>query len=168
MLRRLIFLLTFLLLMAPLIGRAQRSNWKNLEQVKSGQKVTVVDRHNKYFQGEFLRFSDSDVTILQNKQETTIDRDEVVRVTTNAGHRKRNALIGALAGAGAGLAVGLATFEREGNYGGAVAGSAGGCAGVGAGIGALIPGTKTIYRAAKQNKASAGPPADQSQAMRRD
>lgn len=146
MLISLISLLVFLI-SASLFGVARLADWQNLARIEIGQRVTIFYRQQKYLSGAFVRFSESGLTILVNGLENTIERDHVIRVTTEEGKRLRNALIGVAIGAVVGLGLAVFFLEHEGNYAGAVAVAIAGAATVAAGIGALIPDGKIVYRA---------------------
>lgn len=165
MLHRLILLGACLFLLAPQIGRPQQSRWDNLVQLKPGQQVKVTDHHRKSLSGQFVRFSDSDVTIWANSQEIKIGRDEVSRIAIKASTRKRHALIGAAIGAGFGAAAGSGFVKGVNDSGAAKAGfvvfSAVIFGAIGAGIGAIMP-VRTrwiIYDAEKPQAAGATPAA---------
>lgn len=161
MLRRVVSLSLVVFLLAPQIAHAQKNRWQNLAQIKVGDKVKVTDRERKTYSGSFLRFSDTDLTLFMNGQETKIDKDNVVRVTTGPQHRARNALIGAVAGAAVGGAMAGCCLEHESGYAGAAAGTVVGLAAIGAGIGAIIHSPKTIYRLEEGKQASSSSTSDQ-------
>jgi hypothetical protein len=145
MLRGLLSLSILLLLFAPQDARAEQSRWQNLEQVRTGQKVTVIVRDHRSISGTFLRFSNNDLTLHVGDSVVKINRDDVSRITVKGGHRGRNALIGFLAVGGFGAIAGAAANHNSGaDEAAAFAGF--GLGTLGAGIGALIPGSKTIYR----------------------
>ena len=168
MLRRLIFLTLILLPLSPLLGRAQQGEWQNLAQLKTGQTVKVIDHKKNALVGEFVRYTETDLTIAVNKQAKTIDRDSVARVTTSGGHRRRNAVIGLAVGAAAGGGLAGCCVERETGFGGAAAGTVVGLGAVGAGIGALISGSKTVYRAGERQQAANATAAEQTSVNRTD
>jgi hypothetical protein len=134
------------LILTPLL-HAQQSQWQDLNLIRPGTKIQVVENSLKSTSGKFVGFSETDITLKVENKDVVIPRDQVHRVSISGKNRKRNTLIGLGAGAAAGLALGVALMERESGYGGAVAGSTVGFAGVGAGIGALLPAGKTVYRA---------------------
>lgn len=152
--RSLIYCLLLECLLLPPLAGAQQDRWQNLEQIKPGNKVEVIDRHLKQYSGKFVRFSENELTVSINGQETTLARNEIYRVTSTGKNRRRNLLLGLALGAGAGAALGAAIMERESGYSGAVAGTTVGFAGVGAGVGALVPSNKTIYRTEAVKEAS--------------
>ena len=154
MLPRLIFLTLILLPLAAPRGDAQQGEWQNLAQLKTGQTVKVIDHKKNALVGEFVRFTETDLTMIVNKQAKTIDRDSVARVTTSGGHRRRNAVIGLAAGAAVGGAFAGCCIEHKSDYAGTAAGSVGGLGAIGAGIGALISGNKTVYRAGERQQAA--------------
>lgn len=168
MLRRLIFLTLILLPLASPGVEAQQGEWQNLAQLKTGQTVKVIDHRKNALVGEFVRFSETDLTIVVNQQAKVIDRDNVARVTTSGGHRRRNAVIGLAAGAALGGAFSGCCIEQKNDNSGTIAGSVAGFGAVGAGIGALISGTKTIYRAGERERAAAAATAVQASVTRKD
>lgn len=165
MLHRLILLGVCFVLLAPQFGRPQQSRWENLLQLKPGQHLKVTDHHHKSLSGQFVRSSNSDVTILANSQERKIGRNEVSRIEIKVSTRKRHALIGAAIGAGFGTAAGSGYVGEVNDSGAAKAGfvvfSAAIFGAIGAGVGAVMP-VRTkwiIYDAGKPETASATPPA---------
>jgi hypothetical protein len=149
------FLLSCLMtgfVLAPLL-QAQESQWQNLDQIKAGTKVEVVEQSLRSTSGRFVRVSETDLTVLDlQRREVVLPRDQVYRVTVSGKNRKRNTLIGLAAGAAGGVAWAIAMRNTENWSGGDSAGLIGGCAGIGAGIGANLPVTKTVYRAEVRNK----------------
>ncbi len=138
-------LLASALLAAPL--HAQKSQWENLAQIKPGNKAQVVEQSLKSILGKFVRYSETDLTLMSNGKEIVISKQQVYRVSILGKNRTRNTLIGLVIGTGVGVGMGVGLMEHETGYGGAVAGSIFGCAGVGAGIGAAMPSAREIYRA---------------------
>ncbi len=132
-------------------------SWENLQQVRMGQKIEVVDTNLKKLKGTFLSFSDEAISLRVKKQEVGVQRPNVLRVSMREkSKRLRNALIGLAIGAGAGVAAAeifvrtdqpIARFRGEyRSIAYAVLVPVG--LGVGAGIGAAFPpGYQTIYRA---------------------
>ena len=129
--------------------------WGNLNQLRGGQKIQVVQKSLKSQEGEFLRFSEEAISFRVQSNDVSVPRDAVLRITRREGHRRlRGALLGMLAGGGIGLLVG-ASQDRKYNCGdpssdycyhkfaGGVIGL-----GIGAAAGAAVPPRyPTIYRA---------------------
>ncbi len=139
---------------------ADETGWSNLQQLRVGQKIEVVDTNLKKYKGTFLSFSEEAISLRVKKQEVAVQREDVFRVSLRGkSKRLRNVLIGMAIGAGAGAALAAAENSRTcGNqplvscfdldFGAityAVLVPVGGA--VGAGIGAAFPGYQTIYRA---------------------
>ncbi len=138
-----------------------KNSWENLQQVRVGQKIEVVDTNLKKYKGTFLSFSEEAISLRVKKQEVGVQREEVFRVSLRKkSKRLRNALIGMAIGAGAGVALAAAENSRtcgdqpfascfDLDFGAityAVLVPVGGA--VGAGVGAAFPpGYQTIYRA---------------------
>jgi hypothetical protein len=140
--------------------RAQESgkhSWENLQQVRVGQKIEVVDTNLKKLKGTFLSFSEEAISLRVGKDEVGVQRPNVLRVSLREkSKRLRNALIGLAIGAGAGAAAaeisirasdpGFFSERAFWQIPYAILVSAG--IAVGAGIGAAFPpGYQTIYRA---------------------
>ena len=131
-------------------------SWGNLQQLRVGQKIEVVDTNLKKYKGTFLSFSEEAISLRVKKQEVGVQRPNVLRVSLREkSKRLRNALIGMAIGAGAGVAaVEICAYASSGSlpcagqdfravaY--AILVPVGGAAG--AGIGAAFPGYQTIYR----------------------
>jgi hypothetical protein len=133
-----------------------KHSWENLQQVRVGQKIEVVDTNLKKYKGTFLSFSDEAISLRVKRQEVGVQREDVFRVSLR-GRPKRStsALVGAAIGALAGVGVGALAATRYGSgdprsesfivFLGTTIG-----AGAGAGVGAAVPfvgGYRTIYRA---------------------
>jgi hypothetical protein len=153
-------LLFFCVLALPCVSSAQssQSSWENLNTLRPGQKIEVVETNLKKDTGTFAAVSDDAIRINESGAEQSIPRGSVMRVTLRQNkHRLRNTLIGAAIGAGAGAVIAAASYHtcspsqafcinpigKGGVAGiGAVIGLAGGAA-----VGAVIPSHPTIYRA---------------------
>ncbi len=142
------------LLLSPALTLAQsaKDSWDNLQQLKPGQKIEVVDKQMRTFKGEFVSFTDEAITLREKNGEQSVERAKVVRVSVrDTSHRTRNMLLGAAIGGGIAVAatvVPLIANSNEGNSCGVcVAGIAAGIGG-GSAVGA-IPGNHTVYRARK-------------------
>lgn len=127
--------------------QAQQSRWENLNQLRRGTKVQVVEQSLKSTSGKFLSFSEEDLTLEVQGKEVIIARPQVYRVSISGKNRKRNTLIGTGVGAAVGTGIAVAILEREPGFRGAAAGAVAGWVGVGAGVGALMPAAREVYRA---------------------
>ncbi len=137
--------------------------WGNLQQLRVGQKIEVVDTNLKKYKGTFLSFSEEAVSLRVKKEEVGVQREDVFRVSLRKkSKRLRNTLIGLAIGAGTGAALAAAENSRTcgdqplvscfdldfGSITYAIFVPVGGA--VGAGVGAAIsfvPSYHTIYRA---------------------
>jgi hypothetical protein len=145
-----------ILVLIPLPSSAQtaRDSWENLQQLRPGQKIEVVDMQLKSRQGTFASYSAEAISLRVKNNEVTVPRADVLRVSSREdSKRARNMLIGLAIGAGVGVAIGAAMDARV-NY------ETGECcmgvaflapigAGAGFGLGAAFPGYRTVYRAKK-------------------
>ncbi len=146
------------LLLFPIVTTAQTAegSWENLNQLRVGQKIEVVDTNLKKLKGTFLSFSDEAISLRVKKEEVAVQREDVFRVSLREkSKRLRNVLIGMAIGAGAGVAAAeifvrtdqpIARFRGEYRSIAYVVLVPVGL-GVGAAVGAAIPGYQTIYRA---------------------
>ncbi len=141
-------------------------SWENLQQVRVGQKIEVVDTNLKKLKGTFLSFSGEAISLRVGKDEVGVQRPNVLRVSLR-GRPKRStsAIVGAAIGALVGVGVGALAATRYGSgdpgsesfivFLGTTIG-----AGAGAGVGAavpFVPSYRTIYRA-KGKRAPASNP----------
>ena len=133
------------------------SDWNNLQQLRAGQRIEVVDTNLKKYKGTFLSFSEEAISLRVGKDEVGVQREDVFRVSLRKkSKRLRNALIGMAIGAGAGVAAAEISIrasepgffsERDFWQVPYVVLVSAGIA-VGAGVGAAFPpGYQTIYRA---------------------
>jgi hypothetical protein len=142
-----------LLAFVPALGFAQvaEHSWENLQQLRVGQRIRVVERNVKTHNGTFLSYSEDAISLRVGNDNIGIQRENVVRVSDREqSKRGRNAVIGAVAGAALGAAVGWSAggnSGRVGDRGKITAGTAIGLGVVGAAIGASVPSNPTIYRA---------------------
>ncbi len=130
---------------------ADETGWSNLQQLRVGQKIEVVDTNLKRLKGTFLSFSGEAISLRVKKEEVGVQRPNVLRVSLR-GRPKRStsALVGAAIGALAGLTLGAVVPETECGRGCMMGMSTVIGAGVGAGVGAavsFVPRYRTIYRA---------------------
>lgn len=135
---------TVLLLWAPGFGLAQDSvgSWENLQDLRTGQKIEVVDSSLKKVKGRFRGFTQDGMSLqLKHNKQLALQRDQVlmVRVHSSWGARLLFGLLaGALIGAEAWLEAdrdkrGRTECSDEGERG-LSARSAGYVAGAGAGV----------------------------------
>ena len=127
------------------------SDWNNLQQVRVGQKIEVVDTNLKKYKGTFLSFSEEAISLRVKKDEVAIQRPHVLRVSVQGGGRSKNALTGMVIGAVAGLLLGVIVDygdDLDSNNGKIFAPLVFG--GVGAGLGSVFPGFHTVYRAKRK------------------
>jgi len=126
-----------------------QSSWANLNGLKVGQKILVIEENSKKHSGTFLSVSDSAITFRESTGERSVQKADVRRVKLRNQRRLRNTLIGTGVGAGAGAVLGAATAPSDGffgkGYAAAFVGTAGGA--VGSAIGVLLATHNTVYSA---------------------
>lgn len=147
----LMWLLAFILLLVPSTATAQPADsWQNLQQLRKGRKVEIVDMKLKKLLGKFVSVNDTAITFHDEQGEQTLPREQVFRVSVQAGTKRlRHAAIGAAVGAAAGLITGALidrSFSEEGEHIAKTILTPAG-AGAGAGIGSAFAGFQTLYRA---------------------
>ena len=155
--RRLMQITLSVLLLATAAGaQTPEQSWDNLKTLREGEKIQVVDQKLKSQNGTFVSVSDEDITIQSDQDAVTIQRGDVLRVSSREHHKRlRNTLIGLVVGAGAGAAMGASEAESH-NRREVAAYMVPTLGGIGAGIGAAMPaGHPTIYRAERRKDQSA-------------
>ena len=149
--KRIIETIALLLLVAGFgWANSSQNNWDNLKELRTGQKIEVVDSNMKTHSGTFVSASDQAISLRAGKGVESVLRGNVVRVSVrDNSHRSRNMLLAAGVVGGIALipsAIVLGQQSNEGNScAGCVAAIAAGFGG-GAALGA-IPTNRTIYRA---------------------
>ncbi len=152
-------LILFLLLGVPaaLGAQEQHGSWSNLNSLKAGRGIEVIDFTMKRHAGEFITATDESLTLKENGSDVSIKREDVARVSTSSGPKRgEHALIGLVVGGAIGAAIGAASGSSTGFLGGssrgitALVGIAIG-APSGAVVGAVIPAHTTLYRAAARD-----------------
>lgn len=141
-------------------SQAQESGWKNLEQLKPGEKIEIVLKSKAKHRGTFAMLADDAITLKTAGGESGYRKDEVARISRlGPARRGRAALIGLAIGAAAGAVIGVAGGDScdpsisfcidiiSKKAAAAILGAAGG--GVGAGVGAAVaqPHRDMLYRA---------------------
>lgn len=142
-----------LCLPAALAAQTTHDSWSNLNGLRAGQGIEVIESHLKRHTGEFLTVTDILLTLKEKGSDISIKREDVARVSTASGPKRgEHALIGLVAGAGIGAAIGAASGSSHGFFGGSSRGIAAVIGIVigapsGATVGAVLPAHTTIYRA---------------------
>ena len=139
------------LVFVPIFALAQTGDrsWDNLQQLRVGEKIRVVDTDMKTHDGTFLGYAPDAIALRVGTDDVGVPRDKVVRVASRESNKRlRNALIGMAIGGGAGFGIGIPLAASQGTEGAAPTFALLGLAGLGAGaaIGAASPGYRTIYR----------------------
>ncbi len=136
-------------------AKGNKAAWGNLNTLQPGQKIQVIEKTNTKQSGTFSSVNDQGITLHEQSGDTTVQRENVARVSVPA-HRARHVVLGLAIGAGAGAAIGAATggCSNSSTYGclgasrGQITAATAAIGGViGAIIGAVLPAHQTIYRA---------------------
>ena len=152
--RRSVLILLFLLgLAAALSGQTQNGSWSNLNRLKPGQRIEVIEASMKRHAGDFVTVTDELLTLKEQSSDISIKRQDVARISTSSGSKRgEHALIGLVVGGGIGAAIGAASGSSTGFLGGSSRGIAA-LVGIvigapsGAAVGAVLPAHATLYRA---------------------
>lgn len=134
-------------------AQANSNAWENLSTLRAGQKIQVIEKNKGKHSGAFLSVDNSGIKLHEKSGDTSVERENIARVTV-AAHRAKHTVLGLAIGAGAGAGIGAATggCSNSSTYGclgasrgeiaalGAVIGAA-----IGAVVGAVLPSHKTIY-----------------------
>jgi len=147
--RKMLFL-TCLLGLTCVSSAQNNQAWANLETLKPGQKIQIVEINAKEHSGTFVSLSETAISFDDAAGAQTVPRQDVRKIKINQNKRLRNTLIGAGIGAGAGAGITAAAWEPHGFLGGRGVGAAvgaiiGGLSG--AVVGAVLPSHGTIYNA---------------------
>jgi hypothetical protein len=149
-------LILLLFLGFPATVRAQKANdsWSNLNGLKAGQGIEVIETSMKHHGGQFVSVADEMLTLKEKGSDISLKREDIVRVSTASGPRRgEHAVIGLVVGGGIGAAIGALAGSPHGFLGGSSKGIAA-LVGIvtgapsGALVGAVIPAHRTVYRAA--------------------
>jgi len=151
--RPVLILVLCLGLPAALRAQTQQGSWSNLNRLKAGQGIEVIESNMKRHAGKFVTVSDELLTLKENGSDVSVKREDVVRVSTSSGPKRgEHALIGLVAGGAIGAGIGAASGSKTGFLGGssrgiyALVGIVIG-APSGAVVGAVLPARTTVYRA---------------------
>lgn len=145
-------LVLLLSLSGSLLAQTQKSSWSNLNSLKTGQRIEVVESGAKHHSGGFASVTDELLTLQEHGSDVSIRRADVLRVSTSSGPKRgEHALIGLVIGGGVGAGIGAASGSNTGFLGGSSRGI-GALVGVaigavsGAVVGAVLPAHTTVYR----------------------
>jgi hypothetical protein len=146
MLRPVLILVLFLGLPAALGAQTQQGSWSNLNRLKAGQGIEVIESSMKRHAGKFVTVTDELLTLKENGSDVPVKREDVARVSTSSGPKRgEHAMIGLVVGGVIGAGIGAASGSPRGI--GALVGVVIG-APSGAVVGAVLPAHTTVYRAA--------------------
>lgn len=152
--RALVFLLLLIGIPGALIAQTKHKTWSNLNGLRAGQGIEVIESNMKRHAGEFVGVTDDVLTLRENGSDLSLKCQDVARVSTSSvAKRGEHALIGLVVGAAIGAGIGAASGSKTGFLGGssrgitALVGLVIG-APSGAVVGAVLPAHTTIYRAA--------------------
>ncbi len=137
------------------VAQSPQNDWGTVKQLRSGEKIEVVDSSMRSLAGKFVSASDDAVVVETKNGQQSIQRAAVVRVSIrDSSRRTRNMLLGSGIAGGIALGIAIPLWKQQSNEGNncpactiAVAAGFGG----GAALGALS-GTRTIYRTEPRNK----------------
>ena len=152
-LRRTLTLLSFVALSVAVCAQKTKGSWSNLNDLKSGQGIEVIESSLKSHHGEFVTVTDQLITVRESGTDLSIKREDVVRVSTSSAPRRvRHAVIGLVIGGAVGAGIGAAAGSPHGFLGGSSRGITA-LVGIvigapsGALVGAVVPAHTTVYRA---------------------
>ena len=141
-----LILVFFLGLPAALGAQTQQGSWSNLNRLKAGQGIEVIESSMKRHAGKFVTVTDELLTLKENGSDVSVKREDVARVSTSSGPKRgEHALIGLVVGGLIGAGIGAASGSLRGIAAlvGVVIGAPSGAV-----VGAVLPAHTTIYRAA--------------------
>ena len=149
---RVLALVFFLGLPAALGAQTQQGSWSNLNRLKAGQGIEVIESGMKRHEGKFVTVTDELLTLKENGSDVSITHEDVGRVSTSSGPKRgEHALIGLVVGGAIGAAIGAASSGSNTGlpwrglyifFGVAIGVPSGAI------VGAVLPAHTTVYRAA--------------------
>jgi hypothetical protein len=152
--RALATLVLFLGIPAALAAQTQKGSWSDLNGLRAGQGIEVIEFNMKSHSGQFVGVTDELLSLKEHGSDLSLKRGDVVRVSISSGPKRgAHAVIGLVIGGAIGAGIGAAAGSSHGFLGGtsrgitALVGLVIG-APSGAAVGALVPAHTTIYRAA--------------------
>ena len=153
------FLILLILLGLPAAVCAQKpQEWSNLNRLKAGQGIEVIETNMKSHSGRFVTFTEESLSFQEKGSDVSIKRDDIVRVSTGSGPRRgEHAVIGLVVGGAIGAGIGAAAGSDHGFLGGSSRGIAA-LVGIaigapdGALVGAALPAHATIYRVTPEKR----------------
>ena len=148
-----LWMLVFLLALPAALGAQKtKDSWSNLNRLKAGQGIEVIESNMKSHSGRFVTVTDELLLLQEKGSDVSIKREDIVRVSTGSGPRHgEHAVIGLFVGGAIGIGVGAAAGSSHGFFGGSdrgIAGLVGMVIGApsGALVGAAMPAHTTVYR----------------------
>jgi len=144
--RRPILILVFFLGLPAALGAQTQGSWSNLNRLKAGQGIEVIESSMKRHAGKFVTVTDELLTLKENGSDVSVKREDVARVSTSSGPKRgEHALIGLVVGGVIGAGIGAASGSLRGIAAlvGVVIGAPSGAV-----VGAVLPAHTTVYRAA--------------------
>jgi len=144
--RKILFLICVLGTLCTASAQNNAASWQNLNALRLGEKIQVLEENSTKVSGTFLDLSDGTISVQQESGSQAIQRQDVVSVKLMKNkHRLRNTFIGAGIGAGVGAAIGASWNNGFVARGVVAAVMAGVILVPGAVVGALVPDHTTIY-----------------------
>jgi hypothetical protein len=143
----------FLGIPVALLAQTPKGSWSDLNGLKAGQGIEVIESSMKSHSGQFVAVTDELLSLKEHGSDLSLKRGDVVRVSVSSGSKRgAHAVIGLVIGAAIGAGVGAAAGSSHGFLGGSSRGLTalvGLAIGIpsGAAVGALVPAHSTIYRA---------------------
>jgi hypothetical protein len=164
MIFRLCLIPVFLLAVpAALCAQSAKDSWSNLNTLKSGQGIEVIETSMKRHGGQFVTFTDDVLSLQEKGSEVAIKREDIVRVSrASAPRRGEHAVIGLVVGGLIGAGVGALAGSRSTGFLGSEKG-VGALVGIaigapsGALVGAVVPASTVVYRASPHKPAPKSP-----------
>ena len=86
--RPVLILVLCLGLPAALRAQTQQGSWSNLNRLKAGQGIEVIESNMKRHAGKFVTVSDELLTLNENGSDVSVRRRDVGRVSTSSGPKR--------------------------------------------------------------------------------
>ena len=104
-----LLLLIVLGIPAAVCAQKPQEQWSNLDRLKAGQGIEVIESNMKSHSGRFVTVTEDSLSMQEKGSDVSIKREDIVRVSTGSGPRRgEHAVIGLVVGGAIGAGIGAA------------------------------------------------------------
>ena len=103
---------------AALVAQTPHGSWSNLNALRAGQGIEVIESNMKRHAGEFISVTDELLSLKEKNSNLSVKREDVARVSTSSGPKRvEHAVIGLVVGGAIGAGIGAASGSKTGFLG---------------------------------------------------